>query len=118
MGCSSVSSWMLFRSLFSWISLGEAIESDSEFETMWFRSLFSWISLGDADVCLGLLALALFRSLFSWISLGDLAAARRPRGARRVSILVLLDQPGRCFRSQPTPRKAVVSILVLLDQPG
>ena len=109
-----------------------------------FRSLFSWIMLGDTDggIC-DLPGYQGFRSLFSWIMLGD----HRPRSGggneHRVSILVLLDHAGRqSLTSSPTGTASAfrslfswimlgdsialvacygkwgVSILVLLDHAG
>ena len=88
--------------------------------TVWFRSLFSWIMLGDADRNPQLAGFGLsfdpcspgscwatrpeppagrlrleFRSLFSWIMLGDNVEQEYLDCAVGVSILVLLDHAGR-----------------------
>ena len=86
-----------------------------------FRSLFSWIMLGDYYVRVDTMQIGgqvsilvlldhagrrratkfrrsnwgRFRSLFSWIMLGDTDAARCHRADTVVSILVLLDHAGR-----------------------
>src|ERR1700733_110644 len=85
----------------------------------------------------------MFQSLFSWIILGDPKSRRGRHATRRVSILVLVDYPGRPLASLAMPggkalfqslfswiilgdlvvgngfpTLAHVSILVLVDHPG
>ena len=84
-----------FRSLFSWIMLGDADRNPSWPLRLEFRSLFSWIMLGDpTGTPAGRLRLE-FRSLFSWIMLGDNVEQEYLDCAVGVSILVLLDHAGR-----------------------
>ena len=84
-----------------------------------FRSLFSWIMLGDFDSRFHVSLVVRFRSLFSWIMLGDRGTDLRVVHELQVSILVLLDHAGRHLHANGgTCGRHLVSILVLLDHAG
>ena len=85
---------------------------------MGFRSLFSWIMLGDPGGNSRSVTRGEFRSLFSWIMLGDKSNYAADAGLGPVSILVLLDHAGRRRDSHCQCQHDRVSILVLLDHAG
>ena len=132
-----------FRSLFSWIMLGDRIIADfpghtsrgfdpcspgscwatrcspaSERPAELFRSLFSWIMLGDTALRRPGNAEYGFRSLFSWIMLGDLTASCAGEGAAGFRSLFSWIMLGDVEQLVAGPGHRHVSILVLLDHAG
>ena len=131
--------WIRFRSLFSWIMLGDGDSTIPAESARRFRSLFSWIMLGDRDRAVngadpdvsilvlldhagrqlcnaGAISDAGFRSLFSWIMLGDIehSVTATKDGFRSLFSWIMLGDP----TSSVTPYRHAVSILVLLDHAG